>query len=453
MKKNQKKAALMMTFILLCGNFAGCAPEELYKFMQQGRQAEESAGYFTQREEESGYSKEVSNEQKEGNGQSLDSPGQQEEENGQIVEPPNLRNNETGQVTESSNQMEEEGRKEGQEAAQRQEQVSTGKYAYEQLGKSEQTVYDEMLAAILDQEEKVKLSTIDTEIMQRAYTAICSDYGGLFWVDGYVYTRYTKGKELVSLEFSPKYTMTQEERKDMQDQIDGIVEIWLTGISQEASDYEKAKYIYELLAMNTKYVKDAQDNQNIISVFIRQQTVCQGYACAVQYLMGKLGIQSVIVSGKAMGEPHAWNLICLDGDYYYMDATWGNNGYENKEGVETPFINYNFMAMTTEEMLMGHQPNEELELPECSAILNNYYRKEGNYIEEWDPDGIGMILAAAWEERRVITLRFSDESLKEMAFQYFIQEGHLADYCSEITQINYIEDSQWKEISFCFNQS
>ena len=200
-------------------------------------------------------------------------------------------------------------------------------------------------------------------------------------------------------------------------------------------------------------MEDAEDSQNIISVFIRRQTVCQGYACAVQYLLEQLGIESVIVSGKALGQPHAWNLICLDGEYYYMDATWGNNGYRNREGVETSFIDYNYMAMTTAEMQLGHEPDEEILLPECTAVLNNYYIKEGNYIEEWQPEQIGFMLAQAWEEKRVLTLRFSDDSLKEQAFQYFIQDGHIADYCAGLSQINYLEDSLWKEISFCFNQS
>ena len=198
-------------------------------------------------------------------------------------------------------------------------------------------------------------------------------------------------------------------------------------------------------------MQDSTDSQNIISVFIKRQTVCQGYACAVQYLLGQLGIQSVIVSGTALGDAHAWNLICLDGEYYYMDATWGNNGYRNKEGLETSFIDYNYMAMTTEEMLMGHVPDAAIDLPQCNAVMNNYYIKEGTYREEWDPEWMGAILAEAWMQGRVVTFRFSDEILKKQAFRYFIQEGYIADYCDGITQVNYIEDNLWKEISFCFN--
>lgn len=402
MKKQYRTKFWILAIVLLLGSMSGCSPEDLQKYLLEER-------YL---------------------------PRAQESE--QVAEEPNQKKAETPKAE----------RKEVQTIR----KISVGNFAYEQLNAEGKAVYDEMLSTILSQEEKISLSTIDTEVMRHAYTALCSDYGGLFWVNGYVFTRYTKGDELVSLEFSPKYTMAKKERRQIQKQIDAVVEQWFAGISINDTDYQKAKYVYELLALNTEYVEDAEESQNIISVFLGRQTVCQGYACAVQYLLEQLGIRSAIVSGKALGEPHAWNLICLDGEYYYMDATWGNNGYRNREGVETSFIDYNYMAMTTAEMQMGHEPDMEFDLPDCTAVLNNYYIKEGNYIEEWQPDQIGAMLAWAWEEKTVLTLRFSDDYLKEQAFQYFVQDGHIAEYCPGITQVNYLEDSLWKEISFCFNQ-
>lgn len=409
MKKIYSKIVWVLAFVLLCGSMSGCSQEELVKFLQE-------EGFL----QEDRFLEGV-------------------QDSGQIADEPN------GQRAETAQAKQREIKKSVQH-------ISAGKYAYEQLDETGKAVYDEMLSVMLKQEEKISLSTIDMDIMNHAYTALCSDYGGLFWVNGYVYTRYTKGGEPVSLEFSPKYTMNKEERQRLQGEIDRVVEEWFAGISINDSDYEKAKYVYELLALKTDYVENAENSQNIISVFIKRQTVCQGYACAVQYLLEQLGVQSMIVSGKALGEPHAWNLICLDGEYYYMDATWGNNGYRNKEGVETSFIDYNYMAMTTAEMQMGHEPDMEIDLPQCTDVLNNYYIKEGKYIEEWQPEQIGAMLAQAWEEKQVLTLRFSDDSLKEQVFQYFIRDGHVADYCAGISQINYLEDSLWKEISFCFNQ-
>lgn len=402
MRKAYRKIIWILVPALLLGSVAGCSGEYLQKMLQED-------GYLQQAEDSH---------------QVTDEPSRQQ------AEAPQVKQKEVKPV----------------------QRISGEKYAYGQLDAIEQTVYDEMLSTILNHEEKISLSTTDTDVMNRAYSAVCSDYGGLFWVNGYVFTRYKKGEELVDLEFSPKYTMTEEVRRQTQERIDRVVEEWFAGISINDTDYEKAKYIYETLALKTEYVEDAKDSQNIISVFLRKQTVCQGYACAVQYLLEQLGVQSIIVSGKALGQPHAWNLLCLDGEYYYMDATWGNNGYRNKEGVETSFIDYNYMAMTTAEMQMGHEPDMDINLPECTAVLNNYYIKEGNYVEEWYPEQIGAMLAKAWEGKQVITLRFSDDSLKDQAFRYFIQDGHIADYCPGLSQINYLEDSLWKEISFCFNQ-
>ncbi len=442
MEKSKRILALLLACVLLSSSVTGCAPEKIYEMIQQRQQSEQDASQSDQ--EQKSTEQHVSSQQGTGTDRQTKA--------GQTKDKSNQQQNQTKQTKNSSSQQGTQELEAKSKDVEGPDRISVGKYAYEQLQEEEKLVYDEMLETILNHEKTVHLSTIDSEVMQRAYTAISSDYGGLFWVEGYVFTKYTKGEELVSLEFSPKYTMEKEERQELQKQIDEMVDAWLAGVSFNDTDYQKAKYVYEILALNTEYVEGAKDSQNIISVFLHKQTVCQGYASAVQYLFNQLGIQSMIVSGKAMGEPHAWNLICLDGEYYYMDATWGNNGYRDKEGVETSFIDYNYMAMTTAQMQMGHEPNGEIVLPECTAVQNNYYIKEGYYIETWDPDKIGAMLAPAWEERKVLTLKFCDENLRGQAFQYFIQEAHIADYCSQITQINYIEDSQWNEISFCFNR-
>ncbi len=329
--------------------------------------------------------------------------------------------------------------------------ISDGNYAYENLGKEEQQVYDEILSAILNHQEKIMLSSMDTEVMRRAYTAVCADYGGLFWIDGYVFTKYMQGDELVGLEFAPNYTMTEEERQQTQQQIDKVVEQWMGNISINDKDYDKVKYVYELLSTNTEYVDEAQNSQNIISVFLNGQTVCQGYACAAQYLLKQLGIQSVIVSGTALGDAHAWNLFQMNGAYYYMDVTWGRGKYV-EDTVEKYFVDYKYMTMTTEEMLQEHEPDGELNLPECTAVADNYYRKERAYIEEWNTEAIGAYFTQAYEEKQMISVRFANRQLYDKAINYFFEEGNVAQYCPDVQEINYITEEDWLEISFYFSE-
>ena len=112
-----------------------------------------------------------------------------------------------------------------------------------------------------------------------------ADHGGIFWVSGYNYTQYTMGKKIVSIDFSPSYTMERTERDSYQRRIDAVVDSILKNVDPSWGDYEKAKYVFEYLAGNVEYQMGTEQNQNIISVFLNKKTVCQGYANATQYLL------------------------------------------------------------------------------------------------------------------------------------------------------------------------
>ena len=230
------------------------------------------------------------------------------------------------------------------------EKQSVDCYVYQTLPEEVRTVYDEVYDAILYEKEDVALSTLDNEVLHQAYVSVMADHGGLFWVSGYTYTQYTRGEKLVDLHFTPKFTLTDDERMDMQAQIDETVSQILAGIDAQAPDYDKAKYVFDYLASNVAYSTGAPDNQNIISVFVNGETVCQGYAAATQYLLEKLDIPCAVVAGTADGQSHAWNLVKLDGEYYYMDTTWGNATYSGDGMGLDSFINYNYFAVTTGEL-------------------------------------------------------------------------------------------------------
>lgn len=314
-------------------------------------------------------------------------------------------------------------------------------YAYTTLDDETKTVYDEVLNAILNQSEEVPVSTVDTRVLENAYKAVCADYGGLFWVSGYVYTQYTRGGNLVSMEFTPKYTMSYEERTAIQEQIDESVEELLAGISITDSDYAKAKYVFEILIQNVDYDASMENNQNIISVFLSRATVCQGYACATQYLLNHLGVQSSIVIGTAEGESHAWNLVCLDGDYYYMDTTWGNSRYLDEGSQIEKYVNYSYLAVTTEEITRTHVIDNSFDLPECDHMENNYFVREGRYFTQWEPDAVGSLFAENLQKGNSgMAVKFSSPELYRQALDYFIMDQHISDYCEDVSSIYYLED-------------
>ena len=218
---------------------------------------------------------------------------------------------------------------------------------------------------------------------------------------------------------------------DMQAQIDETVSQILAGIDAQAPDYDKAKYVFDYLASNVAYSTGAPDNQNIISVFVNGETVCQGYAAATQYLLEKLDIPCAVVAGTADGQSHAWNLVKLDGEYYYID--------------------YNYFAVTTEELQKTHQPNDDIIVPVCQAVKDNYYVHENLYFDTWDADSIGNVYRAAYEQGDgFCSVRFADRELYEQAFAYFITKQKIVHYCKGLTSLYYLEDSDQNVLTIKF---
>ncbi|WP_090170183.1 transglutaminase domain-containing protein [Pseudobutyrivibrio sp. 49] len=321
------------------------------------------------------------------------------------------------------------------------ESVSYDRYAYQHLNDETKVTYDQIYNCMTEYSEKITVSTKDNSTLQKAYEAVMADYGDLFWVNGYKYNTYTSDDKVVSIEFWPKYTMSKDQRDVYKASIEATADEWLSGISQDASDFKKALYVFETLIENVDYNTDSEENQNILSVFLYRSTVCQGYADAAWYLLDKLGIKSTVITGTANGESHAWNLVYLDGAYYYMDVTWGNSKYLDGNNDTAKRVNYAYFAMTTEEISQNHVITVDFEVPECLSNADNFFVHEGLYYDWFGVDSIGNRLAQSYNNGEAeISLKFSNSDLYSKVINYFIDENHLSDYCRGINSVYYLLD-------------
>lgn len=327
--------------------------------------------------------------------------------------------------------------------------VSEGNYAYETLDEDTRLVYDEIVYAIQNRKEKVRIATTDVSVMEKAYMAVRYDYCNFFWLEKFSYVTYRKGKNITAIDITPVYSVSEKEQESLQAKIENEAKHMLADAPVDGTDYEKALYVYETLIEQVDYDETSENNQNILSVFLNHRTICQGYAYATQYLLERLGIPCTTVVGTAEGENHAWNLIRLDGAYYYMDTTWGNSQYMYRDSGESAqsvkgkkFIDYDYMAVDTETLMDTHQADPTIPLPECTESKDNYYVHEGKYFASWDPEKIGDVIRTAYEQgENQVQIKFSDMELYEQAFQYFVENYHIEDYCSGLDTLRYLENS------------
>ncbi len=358
----------------------------------------------------------------------------------QIAEKSGSETEESSKETKDSG----ENREEGSEEAQLSEADALA-YGYSHISEEAQLAYRQILGCIENNQESVTLTTLDKDIMEQAFLALTSDRGDLFYVSGYSYVEYTNTDgELLSLEFKPNYTMSSEERTAYEASINEIVNsLYLSKITDEMTDYEKALTLFETMIEEVSYREGAEQNQNIISTFLYEETVCQGYASGYQYLMRLLGISSFIVTGTASGSSHAWNMIYLDGNWYNVDVTWGNASYSldgQEENEKQNYVNYAYFCISNELLNQTHEADMTFELPQTLSNEDSYYVHEGLYFTELDTAAIDQILSQAYSNQSSCSIMLNNEESFQEVLQYYITEQKITGPCPGITSIKYIQD-------------
>lgn len=329
-------------------------------------------------------------------------------------------------------------------------------YAYSMLQVTEQNIYTEILYALENRIEEMELSTRDIEEIDKIFQCVLIDHPEIFYADGYSFVKYTYGQEVRRVTFTGKYLYEEEETEKKKLMIQQSADRILKKIPDNLSDYEKVKKVYEEIIYNTEYSLNAKDNQNICSVFLEGASVCQGYAKAVQFLLNQLSIPTTLVVGTVEnGEGHAWNMVKIDNQYYYVDATWGDASYaiekqEEMVSSQLPLINYDYLCITTEELCRTHSIDHVVPLPECTAKAANYYRMENAYFEDFNEEQLlHLINNYIAQGRESVTIKCATEEVYQEMIYHLLEEQEIFSYLDTGENSIVYADSQ-EQLSLTF---
>ena len=274
------------------------------------------------------------------------------------------------------------------------------------LNDEEKQLYDHLCDEIIKQPDTITgVHARSCDQLEKVFRYIQADHPDFFWVSGrYNYT-YLTTENGIDVDLTLSYEMDIQQRRQMQERIDEVAD-YIQLCLGNLSEYEKVKGVYEYLINNSVYDLN-NGGQTICPILVEGRGVCASYAKSTQYLLNKLGIQALVVSGTARGDGHAWNIVRIDGDYYQVDTTWGDP--VSDDGSQT--LSYTYFCLTSWEMYSDHTPGGDLPVPDCTATSCNYFRKEGRMASAYDENWLLNIIRQDAALQQNIVFRASDANV------------------------------------------
>lgn len=269
-----------------------------------------------------------------------------------------------------------------------------GRSALEDLPNAQTLIYayDCIVEGVERSEESISVhngtTPITTDEIKTVIDAYRRDHTEHFWLGNSYSMSYT---EETVLSVKPTYIMSGEELEVARAEFENAVSNILSYIQPGMSEFDKELILHDRLAAITVYETDAENAHNAYGALVDGETVCEGYAEALQYLLHRAGIQSFIIIGESVNpsngarENHAWNAVRIDGKYYHTDLTWND---------QTKYLYHAYFNITDAELLRDHAiMDADYPLPVCDSDEAHYFSLRGVTLpEEYTVESIARIL-------------------------------------------------------------
>lgn len=323
------------------------------------------------------------------------------------------------------------------------------RFLYNHLSTEEKAVYDQIYQAIQNHAESTGslVHAINGNRCFEILSMVIDDNPDIFWCANPPGT-VSVGSDGMAKNVIFKYVMTAPEVKRRKKQIEKAVKPFLKGITISMSDYEVALRAHENIVKLIDYDSiglDAQkrdvdrrkkpDNlRSVYGVLVEKKAVCAGYARALQYLLNRLGIECTYIKGPCHdGEWHAWNLIKLEGDYYYVDTTFDDHSNTDIRKNGNAEVSYDYFCITTNELLKSRGIHKVELYPECTATKCNYFVRSKLFFKDYDASHIRNVIVSALKAgKKEIAFKMENEAVMSMVKDRLITKKGMFDILSSI---------------------
>ena len=148
-------------------------------------------------------------------------------------------------------------------------------------------------------------------------------------------------------------------------------------INPDDTDFAKALKLHDWIVKNVSYGMSKTYSDFAVGALANRSSVCAGYAQCYQFLLSQVGVQSTYIAANTTKEPHAWNLVKIDGHYFHVDCTW-----DRGLGIN-PNINHTYFMLNDEEFNADGAHTEDWKDPSKGYPTNNQCSIEKKFYKDY----------------------------------------------------------------------
>ena len=261
-----------------------------------------------------------------------------------------------------------------------------------------------------------------------ARAAVAADHPQLFWLSPYYACATTDNDTTAVVWFSASqtsdnpYLILRSQKASATAALEAAVRE-ITSKVTATDPYNIELQLHDLLCDRVTYATTTDDPMvyTAYGALVNGSAVCEGYSRAMQLLLEKFGISSVLVSGTSLGEGHMWNAVNLDGEWYHLDVTWNDS--------KADLVSYEYFNIPDSVVLLDHSINKNypeftptdlengehafnIATPACQSTKHYYYAKNGFvYSAGYEEQLVDYIVKTG---ANVIEIAFSDNDFRNL---------------------------------------
>ena len=199
------------------------------------------------------------------------------------------------------------------------------------------------------------------------------------------------------------------------------------------TDYEKAVWFNDWLVENCRY-DFSYSYCAPEGALARGLGTCEAYHRAYVMLLNSVGIATDRISGDG----HVWTGVQLDGNWYHIDTTWDDAGYEDNSvdlqhlyfGLNDELMNQIHSSVTSSNGISAH------------SLEDNYFIKTGK-IKKWSDQYVSTIREHLNNGENTFDITINDsmiDSYKQIIYYLVAYQLSNTDWGGEKLTVTYSEN-------------